>query len=122
MTAAQTLFPASGAQYGCGDTTGDYAACPVSPRLEQRLTALYGQAPYRPMCRCSLPWSHVVFQVVGSDTVDVTFNYPPNGYRVTMVVSMVTNPSGSGWVADDTSCSADSIYTRPQPTACYMQG
>jgi hypothetical protein len=55
--------------------------------------------------------------------VDVSFVYPhpPDGYVVTMVVSMVPGASSSGWVANDTSCWGSSIYD-PEPTPCFLSG
>jgi hypothetical protein len=115
------LFPASGT--ACGDATGDFAACPVSPRMEQRLAALYAVAglPYRPMCRCSRNWESVdVSPAAGSSTLNVTFTFP--GGQVTMVVSMVAGPGGSGWVADDTTCDGADLYSQTDPPPCWAPG
>ncbi len=122
VATAKSLFPATGDHYGCGDASGHYASCAVSARLAARLSSLYGQAPYRPMCRCSRSWESVSFTPVGSNTVDVDFHFAPSGAAVTMVVSMIPDSSGTGLVADDTTCSGASIYSGAQPPACYMPG
>jgi hypothetical protein len=119
--AALVLFPASGS--ACGDVTGDYASCPVSSRMEQRLAALYAVAgrPYRPMCRCSRNWDSVdISETAAPSTLDVTFTFP--GGRVTMMVSMVAGPGGSEWVADDTTCDGADIYSQTDPPACWAPG
>jgi hypothetical protein len=118
---AQTLFPAS--PPACGDETGDYSPCPLSSRLESRLTALYSESgvPYRhPMCRCSIAWTSVSYQPGADDTVDVDFNFP--GHAAQMVVTMIPSPTGSGWVADDTSCGGSSMDTEEEPLPCYAPG
>ena len=115
------LFPASGT--ACGDSTGDYASCPVSTRMEQRLAALQAMPgiPYRPMCRCSRDWESVAITAASTaGTVDVTFSF--SGGTVTIVVSMVPGPAGSGWVADDTTCNGGDLYAQTQPPPCWAPG
>jgi len=115
------LFPASGT--ACGDSTGNYTSCPVSSRMEQRLTALQAMAgiPYRPMCRCSRDWVSVAITAAATaDTVDVTFKF--SGGQVTMVVSMVPGVGSSGWVADDTTCNGGDLYSQTEPPPCWAPG
>jgi hypothetical protein len=118
--AATALFPASGT--ACGDATGDYAVCPVSSRMEQRLTALNALSglPYRPMCRCSRSWDSVSFHASGAGTVEVTFTF--SGTPVTMVLSLIAGPGGTGWVADDTTCAGADLYSETDPPPCWAPG
>ncbi len=118
---AALLFPASGT--ACGDSSGDYTACPVSSRMEERLAALDAVAsrPYRPMCRCSRDWESVAIVAASTpDTVDVNFTF--TGGTVTMVVSMVPGAGGVGWVADDTSCGGGDLYAQSEPPPCWAPG
>jgi hypothetical protein len=119
-TVAADLYPSSGfANCPSMGPTG-YGACPVTPRLADRLN----QHPIKgvePLCRCQQQWQGVsisappALPAVTSYTVEVDLSF--GGTTIRFDVTVLRDPDG--WFADDIRChggdASTSIYATDPP-------
>lgn len=119
-TVAADLYPSSGFANCPSMGASGYGACPVSPRLADRLN----QHPIKgvePLCRCQQQWQGVtinapqVLPAITTYTVEVDLSV--NGTTIRFDLTVLRNPDG--WYADDIRChggdSSTSIYASSPP-------
>ena len=122
-TVAADLYPSSGAATCPSMGTAGYGACPVTPRLADRLNQ-HPVPSAEQLCRCQGTWQGV--------SIDAPTVLPGlNRYTVVVVLDfgsavskarfdLVVLRTADGWFADDILChgggASTSIYTDPPPT------
>ena len=120
-TVAADLYPSSGFANCPSMGAIGYGACPVTPRLADRLN-LHPIKGVEPLCRCQQQWQGVtinappVLLALTSYTVEVDLSFN-GGTTIRFDLTVLRNPDG--WYADDIRChggdSSTSIYASSPP-------
>jgi hypothetical protein len=121
-TVAADLYPSSGSATCPSSGSAGYGACPVTPRLADRLNQhpIHG---VEQLCRCGNPWQSVgiraptVLPAVDSYTVEVDLTVNGNPIQLDVLVLRTAD----GWYADDIRCHGGSASTSihaPSPPLC----
>jgi hypothetical protein len=119
-TVAADLYPSSGSANCPSSGSTGYGACPVTPRLANRLNQ-HPVSGVEQLCRCQARWQGVsikaptVLPAIDSYTVevDLTVNGTPIQFDVLVL------RTADGWSADDIRChgggASTSIYANSPP-------
>ena len=120
-TVAADLYPSSGFANCPSMGASGYGACPVTPRLADRLNA-HPIKGVEPLCRCQQQWQGVtinappVLPAITSYTVEVDLSFG-GGTMIRFDLTVLRNPDG--WYADDIQCHmggpSTSIYVSSPP-------